>query len=140
MVQALEQNEVTQKIIGCAIKVHGKMKSGYVEAVYQKCLAIGFRKVGLDFQQEVDVPIYYDKTVVGRRRVDFIIENEIIVEIKAITTLENHHQAQAINYLETHQLQVGLLINFGSKSLQFRRLVNGLKNASVKNPVNPINP
>jgi GxxExxY protein len=140
MITDLPYNDLTQAIIGCAMKVHSRMKNGYVEAVYQKCLAIELQKKDLNFQQEVDVPIHYDGIVVGRRRVDFIIERNIIVEIKAITTLENHHLAQAINYLETHQLQVGLLINFGSKSLQFRRLVNGLKNASVKNPVNPINP
>lgn len=140
MIQDLQHNELTQKIIGCAMKVHGKMKNGYVEAVYQKCLAIELKNAGLSFQQEVDVPIYYNEIIVGRRRVDFIVGKNVIVEIKAITTLENHHIAQAINYLETHNLQIGLLINFGSKSLQFKRLVNGQKHIAVKNPVNPENP
>lgn len=140
MIEDLKYNDVTQKIIGCAMKVHGKMKNGYVEAVYQKCLAIEFKKIGLNFQQEVDVPIHYEGIIVGRRRVDFIIEGTIIVEIKAIATLENSHLAQAINYLESHHLQIGLLINFGSKSLQFKRLVNGQKPDAIKNPVNPSNP
>lgn len=140
MIQDLKYNEVTQKIIGCAMKVHSKMKNGYVETVYHKCLAIELKKAGLKFQQEVDVPIYYDETIVGRRRVDFIVENNVIVELKAITTLDNTHLAQAINYLEAHNLQVGLLINFGLKSLQFKRLVNDQKRLPIKNPANPINP
>jgi GxxExxY protein len=132
MVQDLQHNEITQKIIGCAMKVQGKMKNGYVEAVYQKCLAIKLQKASLNFQQEVDVPIHYDGIVVGRRRVDFIVEKNIIVEIKAITTSENIYLSQAINYLEAHHLSVGLLINPGSKSLQFKRLVNGQESQSIK--------
>jgi GxxExxY protein len=140
MIQDLQYNEITQRIIGCAMNVHSKMKNGYVESVYQKCLAIELKKNHLHFQQEVDVPINYDGIVVGRRRVDFIVEENIIVEIKAVTTLENSHLAQAINYLETHHLHIGLLINFGAKSLQFKRLVNGQTNQVIKNPINPINP
>jgi GxxExxY protein len=140
MITDLAYNETTQKIIGCAMKVHGKMKNGYVEAVYQKCLAIELKKAGMNFQQEVVVPIYYDEMVVGRRRVDFIVDGTIVLEIKEVTTLENSHLAQALNYLETHHLRVGLLINFGAKSLQFKRLVNGQTNQVIKNPANPINP
>lgn len=122
------------------MKVYSKMKNGYVEAVYQKCLAIELKKINLNFQQEVDVPIHYDGIIVGRRRVDFVVDETIIVEIKAVITLDNNHLPQAINYLESHNLKIVLLINSGGKSLQFKRLVNGQKSDAIKNPVNLSNP
>jgi GxxExxY protein len=122
------------------MKVHGKMKNGYAEAIYQKCLAIELKKAGLNFQQEVEVAIYYDGVVMGKRRVDFIIEEKIIVELKAISNLENDHLAQALDYLEANKLEIGPLFNFGSKSLQFKRLINQQKLSHSKNPANPINP
>lgn len=88
----------------------------------------------MNFLQEVDVPIYYENVIVGRRRVDFLIENKIAVEIKAVSDLSEAHLAQALNYLETNQLEVGLLINFGARSLQFKRLINQQK---INNPTNP---
>jgi GxxExxY protein len=135
-------SDITEKIIGCAMKVHAKMRNGYVEAVYQKCLAIEFKKAGLLFQTEVDHPIYYDGVIVGRRRLDFLIEDKIAVEIKAQAELNDAHIAQGLNYLEVQQLEIGLLINFGAKSLQFKRLVNERKLMSTRtqNPVNPTNP
>jgi GxxExxY protein len=138
----LKFSDITERIIGCAMKVHRKMRCGYVESVYQKCLSIEFEKAGLHFQMEVDHPIYYETIVVGRRRVDFLVENKIIVELKALSEITNAHIAQALNYLETHQLEVGLLINFGGKSLQFKRLVNEIRliNQQQKNPNHPINP
>ena len=137
----LKHSDITEKIIGCAMKVHSKMRSGYVEAVYQKCLSIEFENSGLRFQTEVDHPIYYEGIIVGRRRVDFLIDDKIVVEIKALSEITNAHIAQALNYLETHQLEIGLLINFGGKSLQFKRLINErkLSNNQQKNPINPIN-
>lgn len=126
--------DITEKIIGCAMKVHGKMRNGYVEAVYQRCLAIELKKLDINFLQEADIAIYYENNIVGRRRVDFLIEEKIAVELKAVSDLTDAHLAQALNYLETNQLHVGLLINFGSKSLQFKRLVNQQK----KNPANPL--
>jgi GxxExxY protein len=138
---ALKYSDITEKIIGCAMKVHGKMRSGYVEAVYQKCLSIEFEKSGLHFQMEVDHPIYYEGIIVGRRRVDFLIDDKIVVELKALSEFTNAHIAQALNYLETHQLEIGLLINFGAKSLQFKRLINERKllSSQQKNPINPTN-
>lgn len=121
------------------MRVHQKMKNGYVEAVYHKCLAIELAKAGIGFKQEVDMPIFYEGEVVGRRRVDFLVEDVVAVELKAQSELTDIHLAQALNYLETHNLEIGLLINFGAKSLQFKRLIHEQKLA-LKNPVNPINP
>jgi GxxExxY protein len=138
MNQPLKYADITQKIIGCAMKVHQKMKNGYVESVYQKCLAIELTKSEIKFRQEVEMCIYYDE-MVGKRRLDFLVEEVIAVEIKAFGELTDAHLAQGINYLETQGLEIGLLINFGSKSLQFKRLINQ-KKLVAKNPANPTNP
>ena len=103
------------------------MGTGYQEIIYQRCLEIELKKAGLSVQTEVEIVIFYDNIEVGKRRVDFLIENRIVVEIKAITTLENVHLAQALNYLEAFKLEVGLLLNFGSKSLEVKRLINQFK-------------
>lgn len=137
MLQELKYNELTQKIIGCAMTVHRKMRNGYIESVYGKCLAIELKKKGVEFVQEAEVPIFYDETIVGKRRVDFIIEQKVMVEIKAMSELTDAHLAQVLNYLETHHFDVGLLINFGAKSLQFKRLVHQKREQQRKNPINP---
>jgi GxxExxY protein len=140
METTLKYGDVTEAIIGCAMKVHQKMKNGFVENVYQRCLAIEFEKKGLSFAQEREVNIFYEEIWVGKRRVDFLVEEKIVVEIKALTELTDVHLAQGLNYLEAHNLEVGLLINFGSKSLQFKRLINQHKVREQKNPANPVNP
>ncbi|MCG8386711.1 MAG: GxxExxY protein [Cytophagales bacterium] len=117
-------SEITQKIIGCAMKVHNTLGNGFQEVIYQRCLAIEMEKQGLGFIREQEQIIYYEGVDVGTRRVDFLIEDKILVELKAIIQLENVHLAQAINYLEAFDLEVGLLINFGSTSLEFKRLQN----------------
>ncbi|MGV3656843.1 MAG: GxxExxY protein [Chitinophagaceae bacterium] len=137
MLQELKLNELTQKIIGCAMTIHRKMRNGYVEAVYGKCLAIEMKKTGVEFVQEGEVPIYYDETIVGKRRGDIIIEQKVMVEIKAMTEITDAHVAQILNYLETHHFEIGLLINFGAKSLQFKRLIHQRKTQHAKNPINP---
>jgi GxxExxY protein len=138
MSEELKYGELTQKIIGCAMKVHSKMKNGYNELVYSRCLAIEFDKAGIKYQKELELPIYYDEIMVSKRRVDFMVEDKVVVELKAITELTNENLAQGLNYLECHQLEIGLLINFGSKSLQFKRLINQRKLQALKNVVNPI--
>lgn len=117
-------SDLTEKIIGCAMRVHQKMRNGYQEKIYQVCLRIEFRKSGLSFSEETELPVYYDDVEVGRRRVDFLVEKKIVVEIKAVSTLTDAHLAQALNYLEVLNLEIGLLINFGAKSLEFKRLIN----------------
>jgi len=137
METSLKYGDITQRIIGCAMKVHNKMRNGYNEAIYSKCLAIEFDRAGIKYQKELDVPVYYEEMIVGRRRVDFMVEEKVIVELKVIAELTDQNLAQALNYLECHKLEVGLLINFGSKSLQFKRLINQERGVQQKHPVNP---
>ena len=117
-------SELTSKIIGCAMTVHTALGNGFQEVIYQRALEIEMRLAGIDFSREHNMPIYYREEHIGTRRVDFLVEGAVSVELKAITKLEDVHLAQAINYLEAYNLEVGLLINFGEKSLQFKRLVN----------------
>ena len=125
-------SDITEKIIGCAFKVHNKLGNGFREEIYQRCLAIEFDKIGLSYSREIEIPIFYDGVKVGSRRADFVIEGKIILETKAIKKLENDDWAQSINYLEAFNYEVGLLINFGSKSLEYKRFINSKKKLSVK--------
>ncbi|MDR0833510.1 MAG: GxxExxY protein [Candidatus Symbiothrix sp.] len=120
-------SELTGKIIGCAMEVHRSMGNGFQEVVYQRCLAIEMGQQGLKFSREHEMKLFYKGKDVGTRRVDFFVENQVMVELKAITQLEDVHLAQAINYLEAYGMNVGLLINFGSKSLQFKRVTKSIK-------------
>jgi len=116
--------EITEKIIGSSMKVHAALGNGFQEVIYQRALEIEMEEVGLKFARELSMPIYYKGKNIGERRVDFFVEEKIMVELKAIIQLENVHLAQAKNYLEAYNMEVGLLINFGSISLQFKRLGN----------------
>jgi len=120
----LKYKEVTEKIIGSAMKVHAALGNGFQEVDYQRALEIEMKDAGLSFAREFSMPVYYKNRQIGERRVDFFVEEKIMVELKAIIQLENVHLAQAKNYLEAYNIQVGLLINFGSISLQFKRLEN----------------
>jgi len=117
-------SDITGKIIGAAMTVHSRLGNGFQEVIYQRALAIELKKKGLNFQRELEMPIFYDEYKIGTRRVDFLVEEKVMVELKAVTQLEDVHLAQAINYLEAYHLEIGLLINFGAKSLQFKRLIN----------------
>lgn len=128
-------SEITSKVIGCAMKVHSELGNGFQELIYQRALEIEMADQAILFSREHEMPIYYKQQQIGTRRVDFLVESVISVELKAITQLEDVHLAQAINYLEAYDLGVGLLINFGSKSLQFKRLAN--KKMNQKNQGNP---
>jgi GxxExxY protein len=128
-----KHSDLTGKIIGCAMKVHSTLGNGFQEMIYQRCLAIEMQKQGLMFSKELEMTIFYDGIDVGRRRVDFLVSELIMVEIKALSKLEDIHLAQALNYLEAYKLETGLLINFGSKSLEYKRVTNEyklLKNAN----------
>lgn len=128
-------SEITGKIIGCAMKVHSALGNGFQEVIYQRGLEIEMSDAGLSFSREHAMPIFYKQQQIGTRRVDFLVEGVVSVELKAITTLEDVHLAQAINYLEAYDLEVGLLINFGSRSLQHKRIVNRKFNQkSQENP------
>jgi GxxExxY protein len=120
----MEKDELTYKIIGCAMKVHNTLGPGFQEVIYQRCLAIELGRVGLEFLREQEHTIYYEGIEVGTRRADFVIENKIVVEIKALANLEDVHLAQAKNYVVAYDFPNGLLINFGSQSLQYKLLFN----------------
>ena len=117
-------SELTSRIIGCAMTVHKTLGNGFQEVIYQRALAIEMNLAGIPYQREFEMPIFYREEQIGTRRVDFLIEDVVSVELKAITALENVHFAQAINYLEAYNLEIGLLINFGETSLKFKRLTN----------------
>ena len=119
-----KHSELTGKIIGCSMEVHKILGNGFQEVIYQRALAKEMALQRLSFEREFEMSIYYKNEEIGTRRVDFLVERVISVELKAITKLEDVHLAQAINYLEAYNLEVGLLINFGAKSLEFRRLIN----------------
>ena len=117
-------DEITYKINGCAMKVHNTLGNGFQEVIYQRCLSIEMTNAGLTFGRETDHVIYYNNIEVGTRRADFIVEGKVIVELKAIINLEDVHLAQAKNYTVAYDFPIGLLINFGATSLQFKKVFN----------------
>ena len=119
-----EINKLTHKIIGCAIEVHNQLGNGFQEVIYQRSLAIEFEMQGISFVRELEMELLYKEAYVGTRRVDFFVEDMVMVEIKAIEKLEGVHKAQAINYCEAYNIADGLLINFGAERLQYHRVFN----------------
>lgn len=134
---AAELEELTYKIIGCSMKVHNMLGNGFQEVIYQRCLAIEFKRAAINFAREIEQNIYYDGIEVGIRRADFVIEYNVIVELKAVINLEDVHLNQAKNYVVMYAFSIGLLINFGSNSLQYKKIFNPKYNPIVKNPANP---
>jgi GxxExxY protein len=124
--------EITKKVIGAAMKVHSTLGNGFQEVIYQRALEIEIPKWNLSFVREFSMPIFYDGIQIGERRVDFFVEGITSVELKAREILEPTHFAQAKNYLEAYNLEVGLLINFGTTSLEFKRLENLKYNPALK--------
>ena len=122
--EAYKYSELTSKIIGCSMEVHKILGNGFQEVIYQRALAIEMNLAEIEFSREFEMPIFYRKERIGTRRVDFLVEGVISVELKAKTKLEDVDLAQAINYLEAYNLEIGLLINFGENSLNFKRLTN----------------
>ena len=121
----LKYKEITEKIIGASFEVHKFLGNGFQEVIYQRAMAYEMGKADLEFAREIEQDIYYKELEkpIGTRRADFVVEGKVLVELKAIIQLEDVHLAQALNYLKAYKLEVGLLINFGSKSLTFKRLV-----------------
>jgi len=124
-------SDLTSRIIGCAMEVHRHLGNGFQEVIYQRALDIEMRLQGLTFSREHEMDIFYKAENIGLRRVDFFVEEKVMVELKAIVQLEDVHLAQAINYLEAYKLDIGLLINFGNTSLQFKRVMKPNKNHSL---------
>lgn len=123
--------EITEKIIGAAFRVHNVLGCGFQEIIYQRALEMELRLLPLDYAREFEMPIFYLDEQIGTRRVDFFVENKISVELKAVTKIEDVNIAQAINYLEAYNLEIGLLINFGSKRLEFHRFTNKKYNPGI---------
>lgn len=128
----MELEIITYKIIGAAMKVHNTLGNGFQEVIYQRCLAIELERAGLGFAREQEHTIFYEGIDVGTRRADFVVENKVMVELKALVNLEDVHLAQAKNYVVAYGFDIGLLINFGATSLQYKKVFN-----SKNNPVNP---
>lgn len=129
--------DITEKIIGAAMKVHS-IRNGFQEIIYQRALTLQMEHDKISFIRECNMPVLYLEHQIGERRVDFFVEGKICVEIKAIINLEPVHFAQARNYLEAFNVEIGLLINFGATSLQFKRLTNPKYNPSlIHHPQNP---
>jgi len=120
----METDEITHKIIGCAMKVHSALGNGFQELVYQRALAVEMEYQGVRFIREKKMDIFYRNVQVGTRRVDFFVEDRVMVELKAVSELLHVHKAQAINYLEAYNVETGLLINFGKTKLDFQRVYN----------------
>ncbi len=124
-------DEITYKVNGCAMKVHNTLGNGFQEVIYQRCLAIEFDKAGLIYGREIEQTIYYEGIEVGTRRADFVVESQVMVELKALINLEDVHLAQAKNYVVAYDFPIGLLINFGANSLQFKKIFNSKYNRKL---------
>ena len=120
----MKYEEITRRIIASAMKVHSALGNGFQEVIYQRAMEIEMPYEELSFRREMEMPIFYRETQIGTRRVDFFVEELIMLELKALINLEDVHIAQALNYLEAYNVEIGLLINFGAKSLEFHRLTN----------------
>ncbi|TDN37361.1 GxxExxY protein [Hymenobacter sp. UV11] len=116
-------NKLTERVIGCAMRVHTELGSGFPELIYQRALAVELKQESINYQGEIHLPVFYKETAIGSRRADFLIETHLLVELKALSELAPLNHAQVINYLKAYQLEVALLINFGAASLQFKRFV-----------------
>lgn len=133
--ETYKYSNLTSKIIGLAMEVHKQLGNGFQEVIYQRALEIEFKNNEISFSREHEMPVFYKEQQIGLRRVDFLVEGVVSVELKAIIEMQDVHLAQGINYLEAYDLEVGLLINFGAKSLQFKRLSN--KSFKQKKQGNP---
>lgn len=117
-------DKLTYTIIGAAMEVHKTIGPGFQEVIYQRCLAIELERQGVGFVREKETTVFYKEIDVGTRRADFIIEDKVVVELKAVIRLEDVHIAQAKNYTVAYDFPKGLLINFGSKSLEYKLMFN----------------
>jgi GxxExxY protein len=126
-IEKMKEQDLTHKIIGAAMEVHRYLGNGFQEVIYQRALAIEMQLQNILYSREQEIPLQYKGIGIGTRRVDFFVDGKIMVEIKAVINLEDVHLAQAMNYVEAYNLEIGLLINFGAKSLQFKRVHNNNK-------------
>ena len=125
-------DDLTYTVTGCAIKVHNNLGNGFQEVIYQRALSIELRNAGVEFTREQEIPIIYEGEEIGTRRADFMINGQLLVELKALIKLDDVHLAQGLNYLVAYQLDKGLLLNFGAQSLEIKRL----RHPNNKQPIN----
>jgi GxxExxY protein len=123
-IESLKYNELTGKIIGCAMRVHSAIKPGLKEVIYQRALFIEFEEQQLQFASEIETSIRYKNKIIGKHRCDLIVEDKIIIELKALPFFDKNGVSQLATYLELFDKEVGLLLNFGLKSLEFKRVIN----------------
>lgn len=121
---SLKHGQITGTIFGACMRVHSELGNGFQEVIYQRCLEIEFRDIGLHYERELVMPLYYKRNQVGTRRVDFLVESKVLLELKAVSENKANHHAQILNYLTAYKLRIGLFINFGEESLRFRRFIN----------------
>lgn len=129
----MKHSELTGKIIGCAMQVHSFLGNGFQEVIYQRALALEFLKAGLNFERELLVEIFYKDYVeaIGQRRVDFLVEGLVLVELKALSALDEVHVNQVLNYLRVYKIEIGLLMNVGENRLNVKRLILADRNKSA---------
>jgi len=138
----MDDDAITEIIIGCAFEVHNKLGSGFLEKVYENALCIELRKKGLKVEQQSSIKVWYEGQVIGYYAADLWVEDRIIVELRAVQSLTKEHELQVVNYLTATKVDTGLLINFGS-SVQVKRKYRKYKipqsgKSILKNPVNPV--
>jgi GxxExxY protein len=124
-------SEITETVIGCAMKVHRALGKGFPENIYQRALSIELNKSSLKIHEQASCPVYYDDQLIGKRIVDFMIDEKVLVEIKATSVYEPSHLNQIINYLHAFNLPIGLLLNFGKDSLEFKRFTNNQYKSNI---------
>lgn len=134
--EAYTHADLTHAIIGACMEVHTHLGNGFQEVIYQRALAIEFKLRGIEHSREHEMEVFYKENWVGDRRVDFFVEGKVMVELKAVSVMTDDHLAQGLNYLEAYNLEMGLLINFGARSLEYKRLLNKKYKPSQSSPPN----
>jgi GxxExxY protein len=125
----MEHDEITRQIIGCAYRVYNTMGHGFLESVYENCMLVELRKLGLHVENQRPIKVYYDGHVVGNFEADLFVENMVIVELKAVGVILRIHEVQLVNYLKATGIDVGLLLNFGDQRVEVRRKLRVLPEA-----------
>ncbi len=134
----MKEEDLTGKIIGCAMKAHRTLGNGFLESVYQNALLHELRKAGLQVECEVALRVVYDGVIVGEFAADMLVNGKVIVENKAVQKLCSAHEVQLVNYLTATGIDVGLLLNFGSSELEFKRKYRLFEKSASAHPVNPV--
>lgn len=116
--------KLTEQIIGCAYKVHSKLGTGFMEKIYENALMVELNNAGLSAQQQYPIKVYYDEIIIGDHLADIVVEDKVVIELKAVNQLVRAHEVQLVNYLKATNLEVGLLINFGDKLTVKRKVLS----------------